>query len=611
MGILSTKFWVTGLTDVKPRIVYIETDEPVATVTANGYLNGLKGDLRTTDIALISTKVNKGDLNSTTAFYNVNYDRSTGGWSAVATTPSGTVNAGNANELGYYAGAGTAISGLTTANGGVLVTDASGAPSWLANPSVTGKVLSSVNGDAPVWTTPTYPVVVGAAGTFLRSDGGNWVASTATIPDTFAQYDMIYASSANVLASLASETGATLATDSAMVPTWVNNPSDNNRVYLSQNGDLPVWSTASYPATATSAGEIMRADGTDWVASTSTFADTYNASELLYSNGANTVQGLTTANDAVLVTSAGGVPSLSQTLPAATTANITGVGTLTSGTWNADVIDLTYGGTGKNLTADNGGIVYTDADSMEVLAATATANQMLQSGSNAAPSWSTATYPATATGTGTVLRADGTNWTASTSTFADTYGANELLYASGANTVAGLAAGTNAVLTANASNVPTWTALTDGQLVIGSTAGAPAAATLTAGSGISIANAANSITVSATAIPGGGLTWNLIGGTSQTAAAGNGYISDNAAQTTITLPAVAAAGDIVAVNGLGAGGWVLQAAAGDTIQVGSAATSAGGTVTSANQWDSIEVVCVVANTTWATRFVLSAGVTVA
>lgn len=611
MGIKSTKFWVTGLTDVKPRIVYIETDDPVATVTANGYLNSLKRDLKTTDVALISTKVNKNDVNSNCAFYNVNYDKSAGGWSAQATTPSGTVNAGTQDELAYYAANGTTVSGLTTANGGVLVTDSGGTPSFLANPSATGKVLSSVNGDAPVWTTPTYPVVGAAAGKFLRSDGANWVASTATIPDTFAQYDMIYASSANVLASLTSETGATLATDSSMIPTWVNNPSDANRVYLSQNGDAPVWSTASYPATAASAGEVLRADGTDWVASTSTFADTYNASELLYSNGANTVQGLTTANNSVLVTSAGGVPSLSTTLPAATTANITGVGTLTSGTWNADVIDLTYGGTGKNLTADNGGVVYTDADSMEVLAATATANQVLLSGSNSAPSWSTATYPATASSAGTVLRANGTNWAASTATFADTYGASELLYSNGANAVEGLTTANNATLVTSATGVPSLAALTDGEVIIGSAAGAPIAATLTAGTGISIANGNNSITVSSSLASGGGLTWSAIGGTSQSAAAGNGYISDNAAQTTVTLPATAAVGDVVAVQGLGAGGWVLTAAAGDTIQVGSSATSAGGTVTSANQWDAIEVVCVVANTTWATRFVLSAGVTVA
>ena len=65
-------------------------------------------------------------------------------------------------------------------------------------------------------------------------------------------------------------------------------------------------------------GKILRSDGTDLVYSTSTFADTYTASNLLYSNGANTVTGLATANDSVLVTGATGIPSLSTTLPAVT-----------------------------------------------------------------------------------------------------------------------------------------------------------------------------------------------------------------------------------------------------------------------------------------------------
>ncbi|MBK9294121.1 MAG: hypothetical protein IPM57_06700 [Oligoflexia bacterium] len=54
----------------------------------------------------------------------------------------------------------------------------------------------------------------------------------------------------------------------------------------------------------------------------------------------------------------------------------------------ATVLPLANGGTSKALTAANGGIIYSDADSMEVLAATATAGQILRSGANSAPSWS-------------------------------------------------------------------------------------------------------------------------------------------------------------------------------------------------------------------------------
>jgi len=51
----------------------------------------------------------------------------------------------------------------------------------------------------------------------------------------------------------------------------------------------------------------------------------------------------------------------------------------------------------------------------------ATSGQVLQSaGASADPAFSTATYPSTATGTGTILRADGTNWSATTSTYPNT-----------------------------------------------------------------------------------------------------------------------------------------------------------------------------------------------
>jgi trimeric autotransporter adhesin len=57
----------------------------------------------------------------------------------------------------------------------------------------------------------------------------------------------------------------------------------------------------------------------------------------------------------------------------------------------------------------------------------------------------------------------------------------------------------NAVLTTGTAGIPVLTSLaSNGQLIIGSGSGAPAAATLTAGTGITITNAANSITIAST-----------------------------------------------------------------------------------------------------------------
>lgn len=95
------------------------------------------------------------------------------------------------------------------------------------------------------------------------------------------------------------------------------------------------------------------------------------------------------------------------------------------------------------------------------------AGQVLQSGGNAAnPAYSTATYPTTATGTGTLLRADGTNWVATTSTYPNTNAINTLLYASSANVMSALATANSGVLVTNGSGVPSI-----GSKILGSNGG--------------------------------------------------------------------------------------------------------------------------------------------
>lgn len=116
-------------------------------------------------------------------------------------------------------------------------------------------------------------------------------------------------------------------------------------------------------------------------------------------------------------------------------SSITTLGTISTGTWHGSLIDLAHGGTNANLTASNGGIVYSTASALAVLAGTATANQMLLSGSSAAPVWSTVTHPATTT-------------------------VNQLLYSSATNVISGLATANSAVLLTNGSGVPTWQTLT-------------------------------------------------------------------------------------------------------------------------------------------------------
>ena len=199
---------------------------------------------------------------------------------------------------------------------------------------------------------------------------------------------------------------------------------------------------------------------------------------------------------------------------------------------------------------------------------------------------------------GTLAQSDGTKYSWTTATYPTTTTANRLLYSSATNTVTDLATANSATLVTNASGVPAWTSsMTNGQILIGSTGATPVVGTITGTSGISVAVGAGTITLSGT---GSGIGWNEITGASQTMAPDQGYVTNNAGLVTLTLPAVAAFGTVINIVGKGAGGWRIAQGAGQQIQVGSTASTvgAGGYVESTNQYDSIELLCTTANTTW-------------
>lgn len=67
--------------------------------------------------------------------------------------------------------------------------------------------------------------------------------------------------------------------------------------------------------------------------------------------------------------------------------SITALGTIGTGSWQASLIPMSYGGTSANLTASNGGIVWTNASQMQVLSANANSGLALVSGGAGAPTW--------------------------------------------------------------------------------------------------------------------------------------------------------------------------------------------------------------------------------
>jgi hypothetical protein len=151
---------------------------------------------------------------------------------------------------------------------------------------------------------------------------------------------------------------------------------------------------------------------------TITFPDATGTVALTSQIPSVTPSALTETDDTNVTLTLGGSPTVA--LLAATSLTLGWTGQL----------GLTRGGTAASLTASNGGIVYSSASALAILSGTATATQMLQSGTSTTPAWSTTTWPATST-------------------------INQLLYSSAANTISGLATATTAVLTTS-SGVPTW-----------------------------------------------------------------------------------------------------------------------------------------------------------
>jgi hypothetical protein len=117
---------------------------------------------------------------------------------------------------------------------------------------------------------------------------------------------------------------------------------------------------------------------------------------------------LTKTDDTNVTLTLGGTPTTALLAAASITVGWTGQ------------LGLTRGGTAASLTASNGGIVYSTGSALSILAGTATAGQILRSGASTTPSWSTATYPATAGASGNVLTSDGTNFVSTAPTSSST-----------------------------------------------------------------------------------------------------------------------------------------------------------------------------------------------
>ena len=127
-----------------------------------------------------------------------------------------------------------------------------------------------------------------------------------------------------------------------------------------------------------------------------------------------------------------------------------------------------------------------------------------------------------------------------------------------------------------------------GQLLIGTTAGDPVAATLTAGTNITISSVSGAVTINSSANG----SWVDETGAAVTMVTNTGYTSDDGATlVTFTLPTSAAIGDFVEIQGKGAGLWKIAQAASQQIFFGNTSTTAGtgGSLASTLQYDAVKL----------------------
>ena len=354
----------------------------------------------------------------------------------------------------------------------------------------TGQVLQTNTGADPTWSTATYP-------------------STTTINQ------LLYSSSANTVAGLATANNGTLITSNTGVPSWLANSGTPGEVLTSNAGSPPSWqptAASSISITGDSGGALTGSAFTFTGGSTGmTFAGATTTETLGGTlniahggTGTNTLTGILTGNGTspftassvtqhdVLVggasnaitsitpSTAGFVLTSNGTSSDPSFQSISASGALTSITGNSGGAEVPLSGNFNIL--GTGSITVAGSANTETVQLTGLTNHALQVGAG------TATLTQLGAGTtGQVLQTNtGADPTWSTATYPSTTTANDILYSSSNNVVGQITAANDGVLISSNSGVPSWLANsgTAGWVLTANTGAPPSWQAASGGSGI-------------------------------------------------------------------------------------------------------------------------------
>jgi len=293
-------------------------------------------------------------------------------------------------------------------------------------------------------------------------------------------------------------------------------------------------------------------------------------------------------SQAIFLGTGGGGGTVTQ-LNAGTGITLTPSPITTSGTIALTIpVVISSGGTNATSMANTNGVVYYDGTRLVTTTVGTAGQQLVSNGIGLAPTFQTA-------GTSTVVITGDSGGPLTSHSFTFTGGTSGLSF-SGSGTTETLS-GTLVVAnggTGNTTFTP-YSVITAGTTATGAFGNVSGVGTL---GQILTSQGATALPQWANAAVA--FTWSVIT-VNQTAVVNNGYICNKAGLLTLLLPATSAVGTLLEVTGMNTAlGWQITQGAGQQIFFGTSTTTigTGGSLASTAIYDSVRLVCNVANTSW-------------